>query len=195
MPLDAPVTIATLLESLLIFTIVLDPIPRTANRRGPAGRLSSYGNRRKHGGHGTSKATHYLRAGPPKHLLRSYPIERMIAHPTSRAANQHMDTMSRCGCCFSFPPQEYGGHQGLCHAWHEEGMDMTRSSRIDTKLESQGHAIAYGRAYGMSSQELRLPPDMFEEALKITIGAWLDAGSNPEWIADGLQSARAAYRG
>jgi len=31
MPLDAPVTIATLLDSLLIFTIVLDPIPRTPN--------------------------------------------------------------------------------------------------------------------------------------------------------------------
>jgi hypothetical protein len=72
---------------------------------------------------------------------------------------------------------------------------MTRSSGIDTRLESQGHAIAYGRAYGMSSQELRLPPDMFEEALKITIGGWLDAGSNPEWIADGLQAARVAYRG
>jgi hypothetical protein len=27
MPLDAPVTIATLLDSLLIFTIVLDPTP------------------------------------------------------------------------------------------------------------------------------------------------------------------------
>jgi len=31
MPLDAPVTIATLLDSLLIFTIVLDPTPRTPN--------------------------------------------------------------------------------------------------------------------------------------------------------------------
>jgi hypothetical protein len=30
MPLDAPVTIATLLDSLLIFTIVLDPTPRTS---------------------------------------------------------------------------------------------------------------------------------------------------------------------
>jgi hypothetical protein len=31
MPLDAPVTTATLLDSLLIFTIVLDPTPRTLN--------------------------------------------------------------------------------------------------------------------------------------------------------------------
>src|SRR2546421_12727501 len=31
MPLDAPVTIATLFDSLLIFTIVLDPTPRTPN--------------------------------------------------------------------------------------------------------------------------------------------------------------------
>jgi hypothetical protein len=31
MPLDAPVTIATLLDSLLILTIVLDPTPRTPN--------------------------------------------------------------------------------------------------------------------------------------------------------------------
>ena len=30
-PLDAPVTIATLLDSLLMFTIVLGPTPRTAN--------------------------------------------------------------------------------------------------------------------------------------------------------------------
>jgi hypothetical protein len=29
MPLDAPVTIATLLDSLLIFTFVLDAIPHT----------------------------------------------------------------------------------------------------------------------------------------------------------------------
>jgi hypothetical protein len=29
--LEAPVTIATLLDSLLIFTIVLDPTPRTPN--------------------------------------------------------------------------------------------------------------------------------------------------------------------
>ena len=71
---------------------------------------------------------------------------------------------------------------------------MTRSSGTDTRLESQGHAIAYGRAYGMSSQELKLPPDMFEGALKITIGGWLDAGSDPEWIAAGLEAARAAYR-
>jgi hypothetical protein len=31
MPFDAPVTIATLLDSLLIFTFVLDPTPRTPN--------------------------------------------------------------------------------------------------------------------------------------------------------------------
>jgi len=31
--LDAPVTIATLLDSLLIFTIVLDSTPRTTERR------------------------------------------------------------------------------------------------------------------------------------------------------------------
>jgi hypothetical protein len=31
MPLDAPVTIATLLDSLLIFTIILDPAPRPSN--------------------------------------------------------------------------------------------------------------------------------------------------------------------
>jgi hypothetical protein len=30
MPLDAPVTIATLLDSLLVFTIALDPIARNA---------------------------------------------------------------------------------------------------------------------------------------------------------------------
>ena len=31
MPLDAPVTMATLLDSLLIFTVVLDLTPRTPN--------------------------------------------------------------------------------------------------------------------------------------------------------------------
>ena len=31
MPLEAPVTIATFSDSLLIFTIVLDPTPRTPN--------------------------------------------------------------------------------------------------------------------------------------------------------------------
>jgi len=38
-------------------------------------------------------ATNYLSTGPPKHLLRSYPIERMIAHPTSRAGYQHPNTI------------------------------------------------------------------------------------------------------
>jgi len=32
MPLDAPVTIATLLDSLLILTIILDPTPHSSER-------------------------------------------------------------------------------------------------------------------------------------------------------------------
>jgi hypothetical protein len=63
----------------------------------------------------------------------------------------------------------------------------------DTRLESLGQAIAHGRALGASAREYRLPPDMFEAALRVILDGW--KGADPAWLSEAQSAARAAYGG
>ena len=63
------------------------------------------------------------------------------------------------------------------------GLQLTGA---DTRLESLDQAIAHGRALGASARENRLPPDMFDEALRVILEGW--KGVDPAWL-----SAAATY--
>jgi hypothetical protein len=70
---------------------------------------------------------------------------------------------------------------------------VVKSNRPDTRLESLEQAIAYVRALGASARENRLPPDMFEEALKVILDGW--KGADAVWLLTTESAARAAYLG
>jgi hypothetical protein len=65
----------------------------------------------------------------------------------------------------------------------------------ETHGRLQSEALACGRVHGKSARELALPPDMFEESLKVMIEVWGRAGCNEIWIRTAEQASRAAYRG
>ncbi len=48
---------------------------------------------------------------------------------------------------------------------------------------------------GMSAWSSFLPPEVFEEALRVTVEGWRDRGVDPDWIKAAAAAARIAYRG
>jgi hypothetical protein len=64
----------------------------------------------------------------------------------------------------------------------------------EQRPRSKEYAIAQGLAHGGVASELFMPPDMFEEVLKITMEEWRVSGCHAAWIAAGEEAARAAYR-
>jgi len=71
---------------------------------------------------------------------------------------------------------------------------MARPVKTGAKFGLREQVIAEGRAYGASSREGRVPPDIFAGGLKMIISRWKYAGIDGNSATAGEQAAQAAYR-
>jgi hypothetical protein len=76
----------------------------------------------------------------------------------------------------------------------QEETAMARPIKTGAKLGLREQVIAEGRAYGASSREGGVPPDIFAGGLKMMISRWRCAGIEGNLAAAGEQAAQAAYR-
>ncbi len=72
---------------------------------------------------------------------------------------------------------------------------MRGSIPVDSVIQTEDQAIAEGQMLGMSAWSSFLPPEVFDEALRVTVEAWRDRGVDPAWIQAAAAAARVAYRG
>jgi hypothetical protein len=76
---------------------------------------------------------------------------------------------------------------------HEETA-MARPIKSGANFGLREQVIAEGRAYGASSREGGVPPDIFAGGLKMMISRWRYAGIEGNLATAGEQAAQAAYR-